>query len=41
MASEYAKLTDELKAKMKFDYVQGDINEEGFRRTKTIEQLSD
>jgi hypothetical protein len=41
MASEYAKLTDELKAKMKFDYVQGDINEEGFRRTKTIERLSE
>tara|TARA_R100001244_G_scaffold132160_2_gene107353 strand:+ start:369 stop:884 length:516 start_codon:yes stop_codon:yes gene_type:complete len=41
MASEYAKLTDELKSKMKSEYVVGDANDEGFRRTKTIEQLAE
>ena len=41
MASEYAKLTDELKSKMKAAYVVGEPNAEGFRRTKTIEQLAE
>ena len=41
MASEYSKLTDDLKAKMKAAYVVGEANDEGFRRTKTIEQLAE
>ncbi len=38
---KYKKITSDLKEQMRIAYVQGDIDPQGFRRTATIEDLSD
>jgi hypothetical protein len=44
MANEqhkYSKITSEIKGKLRVAYVQGEADSQGFRRTSTIEELSD
>lgn len=39
--TKYTKITSDIKEQMRIQYVQGEADTQGFRRTSTIEELAD